>query len=582
MQSDVQSLKRVWQLAGPLKGQMASGILFRFLQGAVLGSCYGLVIGVITSLAEGRAVTALWVGQIAGVMALLLAGQLLFGWLAARASWLSACQVAGQLRHALIDHLRSLPVSFHQSRDKGDTGTALTTDIQALQGLFSDGLPRIAQAIGLPVAVFGVLLVQDLVIGLAAGLSILLAVPVFAASSRRLALLGALRQDRQAEAGSRMIEYVQGMEVIRAFNQQHQGQERYRQAIDSFRDISIRMVVQLSLPMALFAMILMLGVPLVLWVIGLRVEAALLSPGTAITLLVLIMSLYGPLLALTGAMESLRIAEASLGRIERLLAVQPLPEPDRPVIANGFELCFDQVAFGYGTDRPLFGNLDFRLPERSMTAIVGPSGAGKSTILNLICRFRDVDGGRITIGGQDIRLLGSGQLSDLVTVVFQDAWLFSGSIRDNLLLGCGDATDDQLRQAAMAAQAHDFIMALPGGYDTPVGEGGAFLSGGERQRIAIARAILKDAPIVLLDEATAAIDPTNERGVQMALAQLAVGRSLIVVAHKLSTIQAADRILVIDRGGIAEQGDHHSLLAANGLYRQFWQHRAKAAGWQVT
>lgn len=581
IRSDMDSLRRAWDLAGPLKARVARGVLFRFLQSMSLGLSFGAVVWVITGLAQGRVPDAGWIWQVAGMLALSLAGQLLFGWLSVRDSWLSSYEVAGHLRLRILDHLRRLPIGFHQARHRGDTVTVLTSDMQMLEGFFSDGLPRIAQALGLPLVVFVVLLAQDWRIALAAALSVAAALPVFVLTSRRLSRLGIRRQDMQAEAGARMIEYVQGMGVIRAFNQLVQGQESFRRAIDDFRAISVRMVVQLTAPMVLFGIIVMLGVPLVIWLTGLRVASGQMLPATGIAALVLTLAIYNPVLALLGVMESLRMADASLTRMDRVLTAPVLPEPLAPERPKGFALCFEDVSFAYLPGQPVLSGIGFEVPERSMTAIVGPSGSGKSTILNLIPRFWDASSGRISIGGADVTRIGEAGLADLVTVVFQDAYLFNGTIGENIALGCPLATLDEIENAARAAQAHDFIAALPDGYDTQVGEGGASLSGGERQRIAIARAILKDAPIVLLDEATAAIDPTNERALQTALAQLVAGRTLIVVAHKLSTIQSADQILVLEAGRIVERGQHADLLQRQGLYARLWSHRARAAGWRI-
>lgn len=577
--SDWESLKRAWHLAGPLKGRVAAGVAYRFAQSMALGMSFGVVVWVVTGLVDGRALTPAWLWQVTGLMALSLAAQLLFGYLSVRASWLSSYDLAGDLRLRILEKLRHLPLGFHQARHRGDTVTVLTSDMQMLESFFSDGLPRIAQALGLPVAVFLVLLTRDPMVALAAAASVAVAIPVFVGTSRRLAKLGIRRQDMQAEAGARMIEFVQGLAVIRAFNHMAQGQESFRKAIDDFRDISIRMVVQLTLPMAVFGMIVMLGVPLVIWVIGGRV-GVVMDTGTALTALILIFAMYSPLLALLGVMELVRMADASLTRMDRILTAPPLPdlEPARP---EGFEVRFDAVSFGYRDGEPVLRDLSFAVPERSMTAIVGPSGSGKSTILNLIPRFWDAGRGTISIGGADSARIGEAGLSDLVTMVFQDVYLFSGTIRDNIAMGRPGASQAEIEDAAREAQAHDFISRLPEGYDTQVGEGGASLSGGERQRISIARAILKDAPIVLMDEATAAIDPTNERAIQTALARLVEGRTLIVVAHKLSTIQSADQILVLDKGRIVERGGHTDLLAQDGLYARLWSHRTRAAGWQI-
>lgn len=576
--SDLESLKRAWHLAGPLKGRVARGVLFRFLQSMMLGLSFGVVVWVVTGLAEGRALTAAWIWQAGGLMALSLLGQILFGYISVRASWLSSYEVAGHLRLRILEKLRHLPIGFHQARHRGDTVTVLTSDMQMLESFFSDGLPRIAQALGLPVAIFLVLLSRDWVVALTTAASVLVALPVFVGTSRQLSKLGIQRQDMQAEAGARMIEFVQGMGVIRAFNQVAQGQESFRKAIEDFRDISIRMVVQLTLPMALFGMIIMLGAPLVIWVVGGRLDT--METGTAITALLLLFSMYAPLLALLGVMEAVRMADASLIRMDRILSSPDLPEI-ADAMPSGFEVRFENVGFGYRPGKQVLHDTSFTVPERSMIAIVGPSGSGKSTILNLIPRFWDAGSGRITIGGADVARIGEAGLSDLVTVVFQDVYLFSGTIRDNIAVGKPGATEAEIEEAARAAQAHEFISRLPKGYDTEVGEGGNALSGGERQRISIARAILKDAPIVLMDEATAAIDPTNERAIQTALARLVEGRTLIVVAHKLSTIQSADQILVLDEGQIVERGKHTALLGQGGLYARLWNHRTKAANWTL-
>lgn len=579
--SDLQSLRRAWALAGPFRLQVARGVMWRFLQSMLLGLAFGTCIWVVTGLAAGQMLSPGVILRASGLIGLSLAGQLVLGHWAARDSWDASYAVGGWLRLRLLEHLRDLPMGWHLSRQRGDSVAALTSDMQMLEGFFSDGLPRIAQALGLPVAALVVLAVQDWRIALAMGLPILLAVPVFVFASRHMSRLGLARQDMQAEAGSRMIEYVQGMAVIRAFNQIAQGQESFRRAIDDFRDISIRMVVQLVVPMAVFGLIVMLGVPLVLWVTGWLPGHGGLPPSTAITALLLLLTAYAPIIGLLGVMESLRLADASLTRMDRILNAVPQAEPAHPVTPRGFDLCFDAVDFSYIPGQSVLEQVSFSVPARSMTAIVGPSGAGKTTILHLIARFWDVDAGRITLGNVDLAGIGAAGLADLVSVVFQDVVLFSGTIRDNIALAKPGAGQVEIEAAARAAQAHDFIMALPDGYDSPVGEAGLTLSGGQRQRISIARAILKDAPIVLMDEATAAIDPTNERAIQQALAALVAGRTLIVVAHRLQTIEAADQILVLEAGRIVERGDHAGLLAEGGLYARLWQHRAAAAEWRL-
>ncbi len=579
--SDLASLLRVWRLAGPLRGKVARGIAFRFLQSIFLGLAFGGVVWMLSGLADGRTMDFGWATELTLLMVVSLAGQLLFGYLAARDSWLASFELAGDLRLSLLDHLRHLPMGFHLSRHRGDTVTALTSDMQMLESFLSDALGRIAQAFGLPIVAVVFFLVRDWPLGLALLASIAAALPVFMWSSRRLARLGIVRQDLQAAAGARMIEFVQGIATIRAFNRLAKGEESFRAALEAFRALSIRMVAHLSVPMALFGAVLMAGVPVVMLTAGLRYQAGAVDIATLLAVLVLVFATYSPLLGLSQVMELVRMADASLTRMDRILTARPLPAPTAPAEPAGFDLRFKAVDFAYRPGRPVLSGVDFAVPERSMTAIVGPSGSGKSTILNLIARFWDVDAGAVRIGGVDLRQLNEERLAALITVVFQDVYLFAGSLYDNIAFGRAGATRTEVEAAARAAQAHDFIMALPDGYDTRVGEGGATLSGGERQRMSIARAILKDAPIVLLDEATAAIDPSNELAIRKALSRLVAEKTLVVVAHKLSTIRAADQILVLDAGRIVERGGHEALLAEGGLYRRLWDSRSRAAGWRI-
>lgn len=579
--SDLESLRRLWALAGPRRNRVLRGIALRFAQSISLGLSFGALIWVIAQLADAQTPPWTLIWRVIAVVTASLIGQIVFGYLSVRDSWLSSYELAGDLRLSILQRLQRLPMGFHLSRHKGDTVTALTSDMQMLEMFLSDALPRIAQALGLPVIILAFLFWRDWVVALAALAVIACAAPIFLWTSRRLAALGIQRQDAQAEAAARMIEFVQGIAVIRAFNRIAKGQESFQAALKDFRDISIRMVVQLTAPIMFFSAVLTLGVPIVMLVAGARHLSGAIEPATLIAALVLVFSVYAPLLGLASVMEIARIADAALTRIDRIMTAERLPEPAEALEPRGFAIRFEDVAFAYTPEAPVLRGVSFETPERSMTAIVGPSGSGKTTILNLLPRFWEVNSGRISIGGVDIRDISEERLNALITVVFQDVYLFAGTILDNIAFGRPGASAEDVEAAARAAQAHEFIAALPGGYNAKVGEGGAMLSGGERQRISIARAILKDAPIVLLDEATAAIDPTNERAIQEALTQLVANKTLIVVAHKLSTIQAADQILVVKDGAVRERGDHATLMKKSGLYLRLWTLRTQAADWRI-
>ena len=248
---------------------------------------------------------------------------------------------------------------------------------------------------------------------------------------------------------------------------------------------------------------------------------------------------------------------------------------------DSFDIGFEHVSFAYENGNPILKDVSFSIPQGSMTAIVGPSGGGKTTITRLIARFWDVQEGSITIGGHDVKEFTCDSLLKNMSMVFQNVYLFHDTIENNIKFGCPDATHEQVVEAAKKACCHDFISALPQGYDTVIGEGGSTLSGGEKQRISIARAMLKDAPIILLDEATASVDPENEVHLQQAISALVKNKTLIVIAHRLSTIRDADQILVVDNGKIVEKGVHAELIQQKGIYQNFWNIRQKARNWKL-
>jgi len=310
-----------------------------------------------------------------------------------------------------------------------------------------------------------------------------------------------------------------------------------------------------------------------------------LSVPAAIGLLVVSARFVDPLAQLSEYATALRASADALGRSQSFLATPVLPEPVVPVAPDasaGMSVVLDDVAFGYADDGPrVLSGVDLVARPGTMTALVGPSGAGKTTILRLIARFWDVTGGSVRIGGVDVRDLGSETVIDQVSIVFQDVYLFEGSIRDNVRQGRPGAGDEEIRRAMAAARVLEIGERLPDGLDTQVGEGGARLSGGERQRVSIARALLKDAPIVLLDEATASVDAENEVALVEAFRALVRDRTVIVIAHRLETIAGADQICFLEAGRVVERGRHDELLAAEGRYAAFWRAKTRASSWRL-
>lgn len=579
--SDIGVILRLLSLAGQHRNYLLYGFLLRLLQSICLGASLAVVLWVISMLAENSVPSGSMIWTASLLMALSFIGQISFGIMSMRVCWMVSHRVGGDVRLAMLERLRNLPMSFHLSCDKGDITTALTSDIQMLETFLADGFPRIANALGLPLVALFLLGVTDWRAALVGILSIACASPLLLWSSRRLVALSAVRSAMQADAATQMIEFVQGMKVIRAFNRVSDGWGSFRIALARFHAISLEMITALVAPVVTFSACVMLGLPLLITFVGYRYFGGELNSASVIISLGLMTALYSPILSLMGVTETARTAESALRRIDRIFDAFPLVEPVLPNRPKGFDIAIEDVSFSYVPGARVLHGVSLYVPERSMTAIVGPSGSGKTTLLNLLARFWDVEHGRVMLGGVDVRDMRFEDVAARIAVVFQDVYLFSGTIASNIAAGRPGASYEEVEAAARKAQAHDFIMAMPDGYASRVGEGGATLSGGERQRISIARAILKDAPIVLLDEATAAIDPTNEYAIQTALGRLVENRTVIVVAHRLSTIRSADQIIVLEQGRVVETGQHEVLLSKDGLYARLWRLRSEASSWQM-
>ena len=290
-------------------------------------------------------------------------------------------------------------------------------------------------------------------------------------------------------------------------------------------------------------------------------------------------TIFGSVEAINDAAHILSVTDSVLDRLEELEQTDFIDKGAKEVVPERFDVALSHVSFGYG--REVLHDVSFTAPQGTTTAIVGPSGSGKSTICNLVARFYDVNAGSVSVGGHDVREFTCESLLRNISMVFQTVYLFHDTVENNIKFGCPDATHEQVVAAAKAACCHDFISALPNGYDTVIGEGGSTLSGGEKQRISIARAMLKNAPIVILDEATASVDPENEHLIQQALSALTKGKTILTIAHRLATIQSADQILVVEDGRIVQRGTHDELMAQGGLYRRFIEIREQAEGWRL-
>jgi ATP-binding cassette subfamily B protein len=471
--------------------------------------------------------------------------------------------------HRLGEHLARLPIGWYTAGRVGEVSVMAGRGLLAAMGVAAHLLGPFISALVTPLTIVAVMLAFTWQLGLAA----LVAAPVVAAiqawTARSMSAADAERHERDHEATGRVIEYLQAQPVLRAGGRTA---ERFTLLDDSLREVqrASRRTVLAALPgtvgltlavQTIFTVLLTLGAYLAL---GGSIGAA-----EVLAILVLAARCADPLLSLSDIGGKLRGARSELDRLDKVLRTEPLPEAPEPVQPAGHDLKFESVTFRHG-DRTVFDDVSLSVPEGQRLAVVGPSGAGKTTLLRLLARFYDVDAGAVRVGGVDVRAIDTEALMARIAIVFQDVYLFDGTIEENVRLGRPDAGEAEVRAAATAARLDEVIERLPGGWAANVGEGGALLSGGERQRVSIARALLKNAPVVLLDEVTSALDPVNEAAVHEGVERLLAGRTVVMVAHRMRTVQRADRVVFLDGGRIVEEGGHDELLRRGGRYADFW------------
>ncbi|MCG8708191.1 ABC transporter ATP-binding protein [Brenneria sp. 4F2] len=498
-----------------------------------------------------------------------------------------AYAMMGEARLRIADHLGKLPMGWFNRQRGGDLSARLTSDLELIEHLWSHFLGVFVSGLAMPIFLMVFLLWVDWHLALLTCAGIPLALLMLSLSQHMAARPGNQMIASGVAAQSALLEYIQGIAVIRSFGRFGQAWQRLESILTKHHDAALAVESKPAPWLAGYGFMLEMGyISLVLAGVWWLSDNTL-SPDVLVLFLILALPVYRQLFDVGLSTLMLRFARRSLSRIESLLAEKALPEPAYPKIPQGEEIVFDQVGFAYDDPdgarqaSPTLSDISCTIPANRFTAIVGPSGAGKSTLVHLIARLWDVQRGQIRLGGVDLRDIGTEQLHQHVAMVFQDVLLFTGSVLDNLRVGKPDASRAEAIAAAKRAQAHRFIEALPQGYDTQLDEGGGSLSGGERQRISIARALLKNAPILLLDEATASVDPSAEAEIQRAMTELAQGRTVVVIAHRLKNIRHADRILVLKDGQLVEQGNHQALMTKNGLYSRLWKRQQEAQGWQL-
>ncbi len=482
-------------------------------------------------------------------------------------------------RVRLGDHLRRLSMGFFRGNDPGDVAAVLLQDYQNIELAISHCLPSVVSAVVVPALALVSLSFLDWKMALIAAAVLPLAIPTLIISRSIGKRIGRDYMSSKATLSSRTVDFVTGFKAIKAFSMERQMLAELEDTFEDFRKQSVSLEGAIAPILSFGGFFVQAGFVAIL-LSGLSfLFKEQLSLFAFFAFLIVGGRLYDAFSTALVHYALLNFLALSVDNVEKTLAYEPLREPTSAPKPQESTIRFDNVTFSYG-DIPVLKGVSFTAPCNGITALVGPSGSGKTTITRLIARFWDVQEGTISLGGIPLEGLRSEELLSHMSMVFQEVYLFNESIMENIRMGREEATDGEVIEAARRAQCHDFISALPDGYGTIAGEGGCRLSGGEKQRISIARALLKDAPIVLLDEATASLDPENEYQIQQALSELVEGKTLIIIAHRLKTVVGADQILVLDGGEIVERGTHAELLQSGALYGDLWAKQQSCNGWR--
>ncbi len=574
-------IRRVLRLSGNLSKRIWGSFICGFLE-----SMFGLlpiaaVFLVLIELQNGQPITGQTWGIVIGLIAGGLILRMIFKYLVYRLQSTAGFEFVARERIALGDRLRNVPMGFFHDNSVGDITATVTTDLNFLENYSMHILDKVTTGVLSMIVMAGCILAFDWRIGLIFVAGILLSFPIYSHMQKKGKALSAKRQKIQSEAVAATLEYVQGISVVKSFNMCDKNLSDIEDAYESNAAASYG-VERVFTPLNMtYSMVFRISACMIMLCAGILAVGGDLSFANLAVILIASFTIFNPIEVMGQMTTMIRTMDAALDRVERIKQAKKIDENGRDIPLDSFDIGFEHVSFAYENGNPILKDVSFSIPQGSMTAIVGPSGGGKTTITRLIARFWDVQEGSITIGGHDVKEFTCDSLLKNMSMVFQNVYLFHDTIENNIKFGCPDATHEQVVEAAKKACCHDFISALPQGYDTVIGEGGSTLSGGEKQRISIARAMLKDAPIILLDEATASVDPENEVHLQKAISALVKNKTLIVIAHRLSTIRDADQILVVDNGKIVEKGVHAELIQQKGIYQKFWNIRQKARNWKL-
>ena len=550
-------------------GQAALSVILAVLGVAFSVAPYFAVVGIVKGLMAGERNLSYYLIQ-AGLIALMWLGRVLCHAFSTAASHRATFAVLGEIRKRCTEKLTRMPLGAVLAQSSGALKNTLIERIDSIETTLAHIVPEFTANLLIPVIITVYIFTIDWRMGLASLATVPLGMFFYIWMMATSAGFYQATIDNTKALNNTAVEYINGIQVIKVFGKTKSSYERFVKDAHAAAGAFIGWMRASIIPFT-FAMVVMPATMVsVLPIGGLLVKGGTLSGQDFITVIILSVGLITPLITLMSYSDDIRTMGTIFGEVQAILDA---PEQERPATGDapkGNDLKLENVHFSYA-DKEILHGVSMAVPEGSFVALVGPSGSGKSTIARLIAALWDVNGGSISLGGKDIREISQEAYADRVAFVSQDNYLFNMTVRENIRLGRPGATDAEVEAAARNSGCHEFILGLEHGYDTLVGSSGGHLSGGERQRIAIARAMLKAAPIVILDEATAYTDPENEAVIQRSVSKLTAGKTLIVIAHRLSTVTDADRIYVVNNGNIEDSGTHEELLSHHGLYEKMWK-----------
>ncbi len=571
-------LKKIFAFAGTKRNLLKKAMLVAFL-GAVFSALQFAALMMTLDILVGRQPVS--VLPVILILVISMTGRLLCSYWSVNAETETGYFMVAEKRVHIGDRLRYIPLGYFNENSLGNITAVVTTTLSDVENSAARCLVSVVGGFLNTLALCLGLIVVDWRLGILAILGILAYLGVTELSQRAMLRTGPERQHAQMNLVEAVLEYIQGMSVVKAYGLDKDSSQTVQKTVDD----SCQKALSLEKSVAPWMGIRQITVRV--FAVGISAAAlGLYFSGTlslvrCMLMLIASFMLYAELESAGNMADNLQMLGTSMEKAEEIDRTPVMDINGADLTPEDASVEFKDVSFSYG-GRQILEHVDFMVPSGRTTAVVGPSGGGKTTLCNLIARFWDVPEGEVFVGGHSVREYKLDSLMKNISMVFQNVYLFNDTVENNIRFGCPDADHEQVVEAAKAACCHEFITELPDGYDTVLGEGGGTLSGGEKQRISIARAILKDAPIVILDEATANVDPENEAQLQSAIEALTKGKTLIMIAHRLKTVRHADQILVLDGGHIVQRGTHEELIRHQGLYAEFVGVRQEALGWKLT